>query len=79
MKFNVILGLFLLITCIFISIKISNKYTFRKKFYKEVTYFNDLIKEESIKEYLDIAKGCGDKSYKCFNGLISNTHFGGAF
>lgn len=32
--------------------------------------------EESIKEYLDIAKGCGDKTYKYFNGLISNTHFG---
>ena len=31
--------------------------------------------EESIKEYLDIAKGCGDRPYKCFNGLISNTHF----
>ena len=32
--------------------------------------------EESIKEYLDIAKGCGDRPYKCFDGLISNTHFG---
>lgn len=32
--------------------------------------------EESILEYLNIAKGCGDRPYKCFNGLISNTHFG---
>lgn len=32
--------------------------------------------EESIIEYLNIAKGCGNKPYKCFNGFISNTHFG---
>lgn len=32
--------------------------------------------EEGIKEYLNIAKGCGDKPYKCFDGFISNTHFG---
>ena len=36
----------------------------------------DILQEEGIKEYLNIAKGCGDKPYKCFDGFISNTHFG---
>lgn len=46
MKYNLIIGVLFLILSILISIKLSNKFTLRRKFYQELNEFNKKLEVE---------------------------------